>query len=238
MDFLSGGRDADVFRHGEGLVLRRYRDGRSAEAEGALMREIHSLGYPIPRVESVTGPDLVMELVSGPSLAAAGLRGDITPAESGRILAELLDRLHALPWPGGEVRLHLDLHPFNVLMSERGPVVIDWSNSRIGPPALDIAMTALILAQVATNPVMLTADPALTAALPAGATTNVITDQLTGVLRSFVAHSATPYLNHLSEAEAFRRGDRYQSEDELARLQDAVDLVVSVADSPPSPDGS
>lgn len=236
MDILSGGRDADVFRHGDGLVLRRYRDGRSAEAEGALMREIGTLGYPVPTVESVAGPDLVMELVSGPSLAVAGLRGDVSPPESGRILAELLDRLHALPWPDGEIRLHVDLHPFNVLMSERGPVVIDWSNSRIGPPGLDVAMTALILAQVATNPGMLTGDPVLRAALPAGVTANVVSDQLTGVLRSLVAHTATRCLDHLPEAEAFRRGDRFQSEDELARLRDAVDLVVSVADAPP-PDG-
>lgn len=229
MRFLAGGRDADVFHHADGLVLRRYRDGRSAVPESALMRELERLGYPVPAVESASGPDLVMELVSGPTLAAQILHGDVSPAEGGGILSELLERLHALPWPDGEVRLHLDLHPFNVLMSEHGPVVIDWSNSRIGAPGLDVAMTALILAQVATNPAMLTDDTALRAAVPQGAATSQVTDRLSGVLRSLAARIATPYLDSLPEAEAFRRGDRFQSDVELDRLQDAVDLAGSVA---------
>lgn len=40
--------------------------------------------------------------------------------------------------------LHRDLHPDNVLLSGRGPVVIDWTNARAGDPALDIAMTWVI----------------------------------------------------------------------------------------------
>ena len=62
-----------------------------------------------------------------------------------RTLAELHARLHAIPY-GGERLLHLDFHPDNVLLSRRGPVVIDWSNARAGEPALDVAMTWVICA--------------------------------------------------------------------------------------------
>jgi aminoglycoside phosphotransferase (APT) family kinase protein len=55
------------------------------------------------------------------------------------------------PMPTGspatpETLLHLDLHPDNVILSSRGPVVIDWRNTRRGDGAIDVASTWLILA--------------------------------------------------------------------------------------------
>ncbi|WP_260428757.1 phosphotransferase family protein [Micromonospora globispora] len=47
--------------------------------------------------------------------------------------------------------LHLDLHPENVILTTAGPMVIDWANATEGPPELDVAMTAVILAEVATD---------------------------------------------------------------------------------------
>jgi hypothetical protein len=72
------------------------------------------------------------------------------------VLADLLERLHkvrvrAATDPGTRI-LHLDLHPENVVMTEGGPVVIDWRNSTEGPPELDVAITALIIATVAVLP--------------------------------------------------------------------------------------
>jgi aminoglycoside phosphotransferase (APT) family kinase protein len=52
-------------------------------------------------------------------------------------------RLHEVPFEG-EWLLHLDLHSDNVLLSRRGPVVIDWTNARAGDPALDVALTWVI----------------------------------------------------------------------------------------------
>ena len=37
----------------------------------------------------------------------------------------------------------MDLHPANVLLAPAGPVVIDWTNARAGPPELDLAMSWL-----------------------------------------------------------------------------------------------
>lgn len=53
------------------------------------------------------------------------------------------------PDPDPETIVHLDLHPENVMLTARGPMVIDWHNAGDGPADLDTAFTALILAQVA-----------------------------------------------------------------------------------------
>jgi hypothetical protein len=50
--------------------------------------------------------------------------------------------------PGPEPRLlHLDLHPWNVLVDPAGEIftVIDWANASVGPPEIDLARTATIL---------------------------------------------------------------------------------------------
>lgn len=54
----------------------------------------------------------------------------------------ILARLHRLP--DGSVLCHGDLHPGNILLSERGPVVIDWENASLGSPVADVARSVLI----------------------------------------------------------------------------------------------
>ena len=41
--------------------------------------------------------------------------------------------------------LHWDLHPGNVLMDGRGPVIIDWTASGVGDPRYDVAWTRMLL---------------------------------------------------------------------------------------------
>ncbi|MFC1975201.1 phosphotransferase family protein [Chloroflexota bacterium] len=50
--------------------------------------------------------------------------------------------------PDGDRLSHGDFHPYNVLMSPRGPVVIDWNNAHIGNPLEDVARSTLILSGV------------------------------------------------------------------------------------------
>jgi Ser/Thr protein kinase RdoA (MazF antagonist) len=50
------------------------------------------------------------------------------------------------PFGPGDRVLHLDLHPGNIMMTSRGPVVIDWSNQAAGPAGADVAIAYLIMA--------------------------------------------------------------------------------------------
>ncbi|MDQ1019826.1 phosphotransferase [Streptomyces afghaniensis] len=152
---LGSGRRADVYALDEAWVLRRDREGGGdAAGEGAVMAHVHAHGYPVPRVRPTgSRTDLVMERLPGPTLLQACLEGTLDPAEAGSVLARLLRRLHALPAlrstdPAARV-LHLDLHPENVILTPDGPRVIDWSNTEEGDPALDRAVSAVILAQAA-----------------------------------------------------------------------------------------
>jgi thiamine kinase-like enzyme len=71
----------------------------------------------------------------------------------GHTLAELHRRLHDIPAPHGlhapfergEQLAHFDLHPDNVILTSRGPFVIDWANASRGEAADDIALTWVIL---------------------------------------------------------------------------------------------
>src|SRR5438105_2291070 len=53
------------------------------------------------------------------------------------------ERLAALP--DGTALCHGDFHPDNVLLSPRGPVVIDWSSASRGHPVGDLAWTSRLL---------------------------------------------------------------------------------------------
>ena len=149
------GRNADVFALGDGRVLRRYRDGGDVAAEAAVMTYVAGHGYPVPRVYAASGPDLVMDQVDGPTMLDAVLAGGLDAEAAGTQLAELHRRLHALPprlgREPGDAILHLDLHPANVMLGLHGPVVIDWRNAAEGPAGLDVAVSAVILAQAAVD---------------------------------------------------------------------------------------
>lgn len=47
--------------------------------------------------------------------------------------------------PDDDRLLHGDFHPGNVLLGERGPIVIDWLDASAGPPGADVARTVLLL---------------------------------------------------------------------------------------------
>lgn len=53
--------------------------------------------------------------------------------------------------PDGGALCHGDFHPGNVILSPRGPVIIDWVDVSIGPPLADVART-LLLATVGAPP--------------------------------------------------------------------------------------
>lgn len=134
-------------------VLRRYRRVTDTTEEARVMTHVAGLGYPVPAVYEARGSDLVLERLDGPTMAQALDSGRMEIAAGAGVLANLLQTLHELPtWPGAEQQIvHLDLHPENVILTGRGPVVIDWCNAADGPADLDTALSAVVLAQVAAD---------------------------------------------------------------------------------------
>ncbi len=107
-------------------------------------------GVPVPAVRAANGPDLLMDVVPGPTMLTQMLAHPDEVREHAGTLAALharLDRVR-LGRPAGDRLglLHGDLHPGNVILSPDGPVLVDWTNNDVGPRSLDVAMTWLLLA--------------------------------------------------------------------------------------------
>jgi tRNA A-37 threonylcarbamoyl transferase component Bud32 len=156
-NLIATGRDADIFEYGKGRVLRRSRNERSQVLEARAMEFARAKGYPVPEVFEVSddGHDLVMERIEGPTMIEAASAQPWKLRGFGRDLAELHQSLHhlqapewmpAAPCSPGERLLHMDLHPLNIMLSKKGPIVLDWTNAARGNPLVDVAATWVLLA--------------------------------------------------------------------------------------------
>ncbi len=94
----------------------------------SVQRMIHAAGIP------VGVPDLTARLRSKVAECAAIDVALHLEAES--LIADLRS---------GAALLHGDLHPGNVILSDRGPVVIDWFDAAIGHPIADVVRSSLLL---------------------------------------------------------------------------------------------
>jgi aminoglycoside phosphotransferase (APT) family kinase protein len=210
-ELLASGRTADVFALGPDRVLRRYRNGQAAEGEAEIMRYVGNLGYPVPAVYHVAGSDLVLARIEGGTLVEAMVRGAITLDDGARMLADLHETLHALPprvsaEPEDRI-IHLDLHPENILLGPAGPVVIDWSNAGDGPPDLDVAVSAMIMAEIAAD-----AD-------------HEFTELAAAWLSTFLANIGVPPSVMIERAMEMRMRNPSLSAAEKARLPKAAALI-------------
>src|SRR5581483_261330 len=151
------------------------------------------------------GTDLIMERLDGPTLADAVLGGSMPIEEGAEILADLHDRLR----PTGFV--HLDLHPFNVMLTSHGPVVIDWRNARKGPADLDLAATALISGMVALDP------------------ENPVAPRIHAFLAAFLQWVQGDPVSQLDNAIKGRQCDPNLTDAEKARLRESARLVARYA---------
>jgi aminoglycoside phosphotransferase (APT) family kinase protein len=149
------GRAADVFEHGEGKVLRRYRFDFDTQREAGVMEHVRKAGYPVPRVFEASGNELVMERIDGVTMLQDLARRPWMVRSHAATLADLHRRLAKIAAPpdlkeldvapGAQV-VHYDLHVENVMLTARGPVVIDWSGAQRGDPSADVVMTWIIMA--------------------------------------------------------------------------------------------
>jgi aminoglycoside phosphotransferase (APT) family kinase protein len=217
---LASGRDSDIFEFGPNKVLRRARNARSMAYEASVMDYVRSQGYPVPEVFDLQadGTELIMERVDGPHLLGAVEAKPWRVRRLSGVLAELHKQLHEIPAPpsapvldeSSTTMVHLDLHPLNVIMSARGPVVIDWTNARRGHWASDVADAWLILSS---------------AAVPGGGVVaRVMTAMRSLFVNGFVRHYDRAELCAHLRAAATRRGqDHNMSAAELDNMRRLVD---------------
>jgi len=210
-EVVGRGRTADVVGDGPDRVIRTYRDGRDAAPEVRVLRHLHEVGYPVPRVFDAAGPVMVVERVTGPTLLRYCLGRPWRAAAGARLLRSLLDRLagvavpDGLPEPfgaGGQL-LHLDLHPDNVLLGRAGPVVIDWPNAARGPAAADVAQSWLLI---------VTSDP------PVPAPVRPVAGALQRSFADHVLPTADPTRGWIPLVARRRLGDPNVTETERRRL--------------------
>ena len=155
------GRAALVYDLGGDRVLRRYRRPPPpglTEREAAVMTYLRQQGYPVPEVFDADGADLVMERLHGTTMLSDLESHPWRADRHAATWAELVGRLATVPvgdlaTAGVPARfgapdgvLHLDFHPDNVMLTPDGPVVFDWSNASLGPPAAEVAQAWIISA--------------------------------------------------------------------------------------------
>lgn len=154
---IGRGRACDVVDAGPGRVRRTYRDPHpgAAAREFAVMRHLAAHGFPVPAVFEHADDSIVMERIDGSTMLARLAARPWSVDRLAGTLAALHRRLATVPPDGlaldapfaaAECIAHLDLHPDNVLMSIRGPVVIDWTNACLAPAGLDVASTWVVTA--------------------------------------------------------------------------------------------
>jgi aminoglycoside phosphotransferase (APT) family kinase protein len=128
------GRPASVWERVDGPSLWQQvvdRPDRGAEV-GRTLAEVQLALFEL--VPPVTLPDQRDRLISKIRWSAANLDPSLAVA------------LELLPARSGTPRLcHGDLHPSNVILSETGPVLVDWFDASRGDRVADVARSSLTL---------------------------------------------------------------------------------------------
>ena len=151
--------------------------GLPVPAAGEVVEVDGQLGLVYERVEGgpmadalLSTPETIADRVVGLARTFAEVHaeihacGAIPEVPSQRLLPTVIRRMAALSpdlqkatlrafdeMPEGDRLCHGDFHPYNVLMSPRGPIVIDWNNAHIGNPLEDVARSTLMLSGVAMS---------------------------------------------------------------------------------------
>jgi aminoglycoside phosphotransferase (APT) family kinase protein len=223
---LGAGRAADVFDIGAGRVLRRYRTPFDVQPEAAIMQHLHRVGFAVPEVYDAEGSDLVLERLDGRDMLVDLGRRPWLARRHARTLAEMHNRLHQVEappgWPQalgpGDKVLHLDLHPGNIMLTSRGPVVIDWSNATAGPAGADVAMAYLIMASSEVDDLPALIRPAVGSVRAA-------------VIRHFLRGAADDPSPHIASVARNRAQDRNVRPSEAAWLLRKAEEVERAAEA-------
>jgi len=128
------GRHAVVFERIRGRSMWEHMldDPERIPEFAGLLAETHR------RIFAAGPPDALDGLIDRMQRKLADVE-QISPAERDEA-CEL-----ARAFPRGAALLHGDLHPGNVLMTDDGPVAIDWFDASIGHPVGDIVRSSLLM---------------------------------------------------------------------------------------------
>jgi aminoglycoside phosphotransferase (APT) family kinase protein len=128
------GRCGIIFERIDGVSLLGYTQTRPWTLFGAirLLAELHV------QIHRCKAP---VELPSLHERLAAGIEAvsDLSEADRQNAARHLADL------PEGTALCHGDFHPGNVLITPRGPVVIDWDSASRGDPLGDVACTSRLM---------------------------------------------------------------------------------------------
>jgi aminoglycoside phosphotransferase (APT) family kinase protein len=129
-----GGRAASIWERVEGSSMwQRIIDQPELSTElGRVLADVQCALFEL--VPPVTLPSQRDRLVSKIRRSAATLDPSLRRA------------LDLLPAKAGRPRLcHGDLHPSNIILTDHGPVIVDWFDAARGDPIADIARTSVTL---------------------------------------------------------------------------------------------
>jgi aminoglycoside phosphotransferase (APT) family kinase protein len=135
-----GGRRGIVFERVDGPSLLGYVQARPWKLPWSigLLAALHTLVHQCPAPVSLPAH---REWIAD-RVAIAPLIAGVRDAARRR-LATL---------PDGETVCHGDFHPGNILITRRGPVIIDWGRATRGHPLGDVACTARLIRTAALPP--------------------------------------------------------------------------------------
>jgi uncharacterized protein (TIGR02172 family) len=163
--FLEGFPDAVVQREAQ-VTEAVHKAGVPVPAVEGLVEVDGRVGIVFERVE---GPTMLEDMMSRPWKLAqyARMMAELQAEMHSREIAalpSLRDELEdvvssqegmtenirhaladALRLPDGNSVLHGDFHPDNIIMSSRGPIIIDWPEAKRGNPIADAARTWLLI---------------------------------------------------------------------------------------------
>ena len=150
---ISIGSEWELRHYGPEHVVRTSTQGLNLSREAEALVAVNSTGFPSPVfVQQLDPSSIVMERLDGPTMLEDLTSRPWTLRRHAKNLARLHRALGTVAAPShwervseGESVVHLDLHPGNIKMSSRGPVVLNWSRSARGSSAFDAAVTYVIL---------------------------------------------------------------------------------------------
>ena len=148
---IGGGNTAEIYAQDHNTVVKLFYSHCSREIvlkEVKINQELAKHPWAIPKYGSMLGElHAAMHQISITGLGSlkSTLNWNIEQRKllTGDKKAQVLAYLQHLP--DGKALCHGDFHPDNVLLSQKGPVIIDWITATTGHPYVDVARTSLLI---------------------------------------------------------------------------------------------